>query len=287
MYLLSKGFFEDKAINREDSLLNEFINLAINRFSWDGLPYGLTSEQLEYMLINHGQLACYKSKNNGILILPCFGESFLNAYGLPTVYRIESLNGYYNDRVDIESMVLIKNNPLGTRDIDTLEVFAKRINEIEMTLDVNLFQQNIPKIILTDENSKLTAKNLIQRLKEYKLVIFGKKSLASSINSSDVLDTSAPYLLDKLQNYKNDLRSELLTFLGINNNNIVKKERLLTDEVNANNELISIMLDLMFDLRKKACEEINSKFGLNITVIKREVKESGENDNNSRGNNRE
>ena len=102
-----------------------------------------------------------------------------------------------------------------------------------------------------------------------------------------MLDTQAPYLLDKLQDYKNELRSELLTFLGINNNNIVKKERLITDEVNANNELISIMLDLMYDLRKKACEEINNKFGLNITVNKREVKEDGEVHSNSRGTDRE
>lgn len=284
---MSRNLFEDKALTRENTLLNEFINLAINRFSWENLPQGLPSERLEYMLINYGQLACYKSKNNGVLILPCFGESYLNAYGLPTKYRIESLNGYYNDRIDIEDMVLIKNNPLGTRDIDTLEVFAKRIDDIEQTLDVNLFQQNIPKILLTDENSKLTVKNLIQKLKEYKFVIFGKKSLSSNITSSDVLDTSAPFLLDKLQDYKNELRSELLTFLGINNNNIVKKERLITDEVNANNELISIMLDLMFDLRKKACEEINEKFNLNIQVSKREVKESEQIYTNTRGDNRE
>lgn len=284
---MSKHFFEDSAINREHLLLNEFINLAINRFTWSNLPYGLTSEQLEYMLINHGQLACYKSKSNGILILPCFGESYLNAYGLPTTYRIESLNGYYNDRVDIENMVLIKNNPLGTRDIDTLEVFAKRIDDIEQTLDVNLFQQNMPKMILSDENGKLTAKAIIQKLREFKFVIFAKKSLTTSINSSDVLDTSAPFLLDKLQLYKNDLRSELLTYLGINNNNIVKKERLLTDEVNANNELISIMLDLMYDLRKKACEEINNKFGLNIQVKKREVEENGQIYDITRGDNRE
>ena len=103
-----------------------------------------------------------------------------------------------------------------------------------------------------------------------------KKTLASTISKDDVLDTSAPFLLDKLQNYKNEMRSELLTFLGINNNNIVKKERLITDEVNANNELISIMIDLMFDLRKKACDEINKMYGLNINVEKREVEEVGE-----------
>jgi len=284
---LSRGIFETKATSRQELLLDEFVNLAINRFTWEDLPYGLTSEQLEWMLIRFGTLACFKSKNQGVLILPCFGESKVNVYGLPTKYRVESLNGQYTDSIDIDNIALLKNNPTGTGDIETLEIFAKRIDDIEQTQDVNLFQQNMPKIILSDENGKLTAKNLIQKLKEYKFVIFGKKSLASNIEKSDVLDTSSPYLLDKLQDYKGDLRNELLTFLGINNNNVDKKERLITDEVNANNELISIMLDLMFDIREKFCEEVKEKFSLDIKVRKREVEEIGENDLPTRGVNRE
>ena len=93
--------------------------------------------------------------------------------------------------------------------------------------------------------------------------------------------------MDKLQQQKTDLKNELLTYLGINNNNNVKKERMIVDEVNANNEYTSINLDLMFDLREKACKEINEKFGLNITVKKREVEQDGEVYNNSRGDNRE
>ena len=283
---MSRKAFEDKALSRQELLLNEFVNLAINRFTWENLPLGLTSEQLEFMLIRFGELACFKSKNQGILILPSFGESKVNVYGLPTKYRVESLNGQYSDSIDIDNLCLLKNNPTGTGDIETLEIFAKRIDDIESTQDVNLFQQNIPKILLGDENSKLTMKNVIQKLKEYKFVIFGKKSLASNIEKSDVLDTSSPYLLDKLQDYKGDLRNELLTFLGINNNNVDKKERLITDEVNANNELISIMLDLMFDLRQKFCDEVKEKFNLDIKVSKREVEKVGEIHDNTGGDNR-
>ena len=63
--------------------------------------------------------------------------------------------------------------------------------------------------------------------------------------------------------------------LGINNNNTDKKERLLVDEVNANNEFILVNIDHMYEERKKACEEINRKFGLNITVNRREVEGIG------------
>ena len=284
---MSRTQFEDKALSRYDELLNEFTNLAINRFSWENLPIGLTSEQMEFLLIRHGQLMCFNDSMYGTLILPCYGTTDINVYGLPTQYNVYGENGKYNEYISVDDGVIIRNNPLGTSDFPTLEVFAKRIDDIEMTQDVNLFQQCMPKVILADEDSKLTVKNVINQIRNFKFVITGKKSLANNISQSDVLDTSAPYILDKLQQQKTDLKNELLTYLGINNNNNVKKERMIVDEVNANNEYTSINLDLMFDLREKACKEINEKFGLNITVKKREVEQDGEVYNNSRGDNRE
>lgn len=284
---MSRHTFEDGAISRYVYLLQEFINLAINRFTWENLPIGLTTEQMEFLLINHGQLMCFNDKYYGTLILPCMGTSDINVYGLPTEYRVIGENGKYNKTINIEDGVLIRNNPLGTSDIPTLEVFAKRIDDIEMTQDVNLFQQCMPKVLLADEDSKLTAKNIINKIRKFKFVIFGKSTLVNNIKTSDVLDTSSPYVLDKLQQQKIDLKNELLTYLGINNNNNIKKERMIVDEVNANNEYTAINLDLMYDLRKKACDEINKKFGLNIKVEKREVDLIGKNYSNTRGDNRE
>lgn len=287
MFILSRNIFEDGAISRYDYLLQEFINLAINRFTWENLPPGLTTEQMEFLLIHHGQLMCFNDKYYGTLILPCMGTSDINVYGLPSEYRVMGENGKYNKTINIENGVLIRNNPLGTSDIPTLEIFAKRIDDVEMTQEVNLFQQCIPKLILADEDSKLTAKNIINKIRKFKFVIFGKSTLVNNIKTSDVLDTSSPYVLDKLQQQKFDFKNELLTYMGINNNNNIKKERMIVDEVNANNEYTAINLDLMYDLRKRACDEINKKFGLNIKVEKREVDQIGKNYDNTRGDNRE
>lgn len=283
---MSRKVFEEKALSRQDLIYNDLLNLAINRFNWTNLPYGLNTETLERLIINYGQVMCFNDSKNGLLILPCMPSSDLNIYGIATDYNVISVNGQYQKSISIDEGIIIKNNPLATSDKFTLEIFAKRIDDVEMTQEVNLFQQSVPKVILADENSKLTAKNLVQQIKDYKYVVFGKKSLASNISTSDVLDTSSPFLLDKLQDYKNTLRNEVLTFLGINNANTDKKERLITDEVNSNNDFVQINIDLMYDLRKKACEEINKKFGTNIKVEKREVN-NGEVHNNSRGDNRE
>lgn len=284
---MSRETFEEGAISRYDFLLNEFTNLAINRFTWKNLPYGLTSEQLELLLITRGQLMFFQDKMKGNLILPCYPTTDINVYGLATEYRVNAENGKYDETVSIDDGVIIKNNPLAVADMPTLEIFAKRIDDVEMTQDVNLFQQCMPKLILADEDSKLTAKSIVDKIRKFKFVIFGKKSLVNNISTSDVLDTSSPYIIDKLQQQKFDLKNELLTYLGINNNNNIKKERMIVDEVNANNEYTSINLDLMYDLRKKACDEINSKFGFNIKVEKREVEQVGANDIDTRGDNRE
>lgn len=284
---MSREVFEDSALSRYDYLLNEFKNLAINRFKWVNLPIGLTSEKLEEMLIDYGQLMAFDSGNMGIYILPCYQETDINVYGLANNYRVNGLNGKLNETVNIDNGVLLKNNPIGSADLPTLEMYAKRIDDIEMTQDVNLFQQCIPKMLLADENSKLTAKNIINQIRKFKFVVIGKKSLSSNILTSDLLDTTAPYLLENLQDYRNSKYNELLSFLGIKNANTDKKERLITSEVDSNNDNTKIYLDLMYDLRVKFCEEYNEKFGGSIKVEKREVEEYGEVYDNSRGDNRE
>ena len=140
-------------------------------------------------------------------------------------------------------------------------------------MDINLNAQKTPYVILCDEKERLTFKNILNQVNKFKYAIFGSKGL--KMNSVDVLQTNADFLLDKLQDTKNALMNELLTFLGINNSNTDKKERLLVDEVNSNNEFILVNIDHMYEERKRAVDQINSKYGLNITVEKREVEDHG------------
>ena len=83
------------------------------------------------------------------------------------------------------------------------------------------------------------------------------------------------FICDIAQIEKRKVIEEFLNAIGINNANTDKRERLNQDEVNANNEFILVNIDHMYEERKKACEEINRKFGLNITVNRREVEGIG------------
>ena len=78
-------------------------------------------------------------------------------------------------------------------------------------------------------------------------------------------DLSVPYVADKLLDDKKKIENELLTLFGLNNVGD-KKERLIVDEANANNDYINRNVDLLYKNRKLACDKINEKFGLNISV---------------------
>lgn len=262
---------EEYIADHVDILFNRFYNLALNRFTWKNLPEGLTSRKMEEMLVENGKVFFYRNDEGVLVCLPCFGTGYYNIYNEPLSYNV--IGNKYNDVVDTEKGVVIRNNARETNDRDDIMLFAERINEVELTMDLNLDGQKTPYIILCDEKERLTFKNIIKQVRKYKRAIFGTKNL--SINNITTLDTKSEYLLDKLQMHKKELMNELLTFLGINNNDVQKRERVVVDEVNANNEFILVNIDHMYDERKRAVDEINEKFGLNIIIEKREVNAIG------------
>lgn len=262
---------KEYSISHTNQLYNRFLNLAINRFTWEGLPCGIESRKIEEQLVKHGRLMFFKDDNGVLMCLPAYGTRSYDVYNEPIYYQITGNN--YSKTLDREEGVIIRNNATGSNDYDDLMLFAERINEVEQTMDINLNGQKTPFVVLCDEKERLTFKNIMNQVMKYKYAIFGSKKL--TMNNVEVLQTKSEYLLDKLQQQKTELMNELLTFLGINNNNVQKKERMLVDEVNANNDFILVNIDHMYDERKKACEEINKKFGLNISVKKREVEVNG------------
>ena len=91
----------------------------------------------------------------------------------------------------------------------------------------------------------------------------------AKLGSITTFDTKAKFMGNELMDYKKSVENELLTFLGQNNLPTDKKERLITDEANSNNQLIKSFADLQLVARQMACEAINKKYDLNISVKRR------------------
>lgn len=145
-----------------------------------------------------------------------------------------------------------------------MELFALRLYEAEQTAMVNIKAQKTPVLLLMDEKQRLTMENLYSQYEGNRPVIFGDKNSLGE-NVIKAINTQAPFIADKIIDYKKEIWNEALTFLGINNIMVDKKERLITDEANSNNELINLNLQSYLAPREEACRQFNEKFGFTGT----------------------
>ena len=145
-----------------------------------------------------------------------------------------------------------------------MELFALRLYEAERTADINIKAQKTPVLLLMDEKQRLTMENLYSQYEGNRPVIFGDKNSLGE-NVIKAINTQAPFIADKIIDYKKEIWNEALTFLGINNIMVDKKERLITDEANSNNELINLNLQSYLAPREEACRQFNEKFGFTDT----------------------
>ena len=240
--------------------------LATSLFTWknlDKIAGTGASRFLELVLYSNGRACFVKDKDVGYLALRVNPSDTFNVYELPT--EVEAWSIGYNKKYPFDEIVYIMNNELQKPTLAFMDLFAYRLYETQRTADINLNAMKTPVLIEGDTKTILTLKNVYMQYSGNTPFIFGNKQFDIS-NKLNVLKTDAPYIVDKLDLHKHEIFNEALTLLGIDNANTDKKERLITDEVESNEDLINYYLNCFYKTRKKACDEINEKFGLDISI---------------------
>ena len=243
--------------------------IATSMFEWVNLPSSMNSRYIEETLYYLGTAALLWDDNYGFINTKCASAGEINIYGLPTKVNCYSY-GYQDMRMlytglnktkDNKECIMVMNTWDRTPTCSTLELFALRLYEAERTCDVNIKAQKTPVMLVVNDTQRLTMKNLYSQYDGNEPFIFGDKDSLSA-DTLKAIRTEAPYIADKLMEYKKQIWNEALTFLGINNLSLEKKERLITDEASSNNEVINMNLQSYLVPRKEACKLFNEKFGL-------------------------
>ena len=246
---------------------NRLTELALSMFEWKNLPKTVDQRFLEMCLFSDGMCVFFEDEVLGYLGLRCMIGGRLNVYQIPTDRKAYATNGYQKE-LDGTNSVIIFNNYLHTNSMLDVEMFSKRLYNLDRAIDVNANAQKTPVLIQCDESQRLTMKNLYKQYEGNEPFIFGSKGLDA--NGLKVLQTGAPYVADKLYDLKTQIWNEALTYLGISNINVVKKERMITDEVSRNQGGTVASRYSRLESRRQACKQINEMFSLNIWVDYRE-----------------
>lgn len=240
--------------------------LALNMFTWENLPETMDSRYIENALYENGLCLVNDDKDLGLISVPCSYGANMNINGEST----EVITSGYNyvktiKYINNDNCVLIRNNDLAKATRDYIANYAERMLEVEMCIRANINQQKFPWFINATEKTKKSLQLIFDKVENFEPFILANREIMGEA-PLEVLTMSTPYVADKLNSYKYELEREILSFLSLNNN-FEKKERLLTDEVNSNNDFIHTNAMLMYKVRLQACEQINKKFGLNVRVL--------------------
>ena len=289
-------FWESAQMNNRTYLhfYDRGVELAISRFEWKNLPETIDERFLELTLFGKGAVVFFKDelldspvpivpqnvvvigndnepvyKDNltgkgSYLALPMVTNGRLDVYNKPLVRRAIANNGYNSGDLTPENSVIIYGNYLRKPIMRDIELYARWLYDVQQAMLINVKAQKTPVAILCDESERLTMMNLYKDYDGNQPFIFGTKGL--NIDGMKAISTGAPYVADKISEIKIGIWNELLTFLGINNINLVKKERLITDEVTRNQGGVQASRFSPLGMRQQAAKEINSMFGLNISV---------------------
>lgn len=243
-------------------------------FKWENLPNGIDEKWIEEFLYAEGRCMFFKHETLGLMVARCTDYGTLNPYNEPTElmpvisnFTDLKIRSYENG----SECVLIRNNDDTLPTANTIKMYAYKLAEIDRTIDVNIKAQKTPILIKCSEKQKVTLTNVYNQYRSNMPVIFGTKDL--DLADIGVLNTSAPVVFPELEIQKHNVWNECMSFLGINNANQDKRERLVDDEVEANDEQIQMFAHIMLKARQKACEDINKIFDTKITVSFRSPEE--------------
>ena len=246
--------------------------LALNRFSWRGLPPTVDERWLEMCLCEYGCALFFEDKRIGRFLVTQAGyQGRLNVYNNPTCFEPVGVNYHYKQLKAGRECIPIWDNRMRMSFKDILWQYARRLADIDKAYDVNLESLKLPTIITADPRTKLTVQNMLQQRQDGQDYIIGYDSLDPGSMFQPWPNTT-PYLLDKFVQQKTQVTNEVLGYLGIQSSGTEKKERLISDA----NEKVDVFRLSFLKARQTAATEINRLWPqLNVWVEYADAQSSG------------
>lgn len=262
-------------------MYNRFSNIAITRYEWSGLPQSVNERFLNQTLYLFGNAVFFEDPNLGYLALPCTIGNGFNIYYNPISVHAYSFN--YEKNLSEGDFVYIRNNPTATPTAISVYEYCQRMSDVIRTIDVLCKKMKQPFIVMCDEKQRQTYLNLFKNVSDNEVIVLGVKDYDIKKDMIDIKPAEITQDLSKLWDTYHSYENLLYTALGINSANTSKRERLITDEVNSNNMVVEMSIEQNIKELKTACEEINRKYKLNISVKARGIEdyvgEQGESSN--------
>lgn len=264
----------------------QLLNLTLDTYKWEGLPETCNERFLEMMLVTNGW-ACLRRGEEGIQSLGFLPKSW-NIYGEPAT---GTAFGFFGQAMNSECFVegsintnadtvFCRCNMANYPMINYIRIYAARLTDLMRSMDVCAKQLKSPYFIQCEETQVPTIQKVINDQQSNEIAIIASKML--DMDNFKVLPTNvkAESLEATREHYK-EIMNMFLMLIGISTQggNTMKAERMITAEVESNNEITNDYLFEGLYQRQKFAENCNKLFGTNISVSINETRQyQSEND---------
>jgi hypothetical protein len=237
------------------------MELSMNRFQWTGLPKEVNKRWLEMSVNFYGLSVFFRDSTlNRYMALRGGPWGNLNMMGDPVKFKVYGTDMYQKE-LGIKECVPIWGNYMRYPDWDKIAIYARRIAQMDRTIEINSLNQRTPKILRTTQNTRLSVENIVRQIHEGNPAIELDISTMDPTDLVDVLDMGIDK--DSILNMhivRTREFQECLNLLGLNSSNQDKKERLTAAETSGNDDIIAAMRATFLQARQEACDQINDMF---------------------------
>lgn len=237
--------------------------LATGMFKWKNLPETIPERCLENFLFERGFVIFFKDPVIGYLALKGTASE-RDVYGDPSLFQPISPTAFF-PIMKADEVVMIRNNYDEYPTAQTAFRYASALYDLDSTRDVNLRAQKTPYIIAGEQQEKRSLMAIFEKISRNIPAIYTPKSLTNLANKIQVLKTDAPFIAGSVQDMKVTILNEYLNMVGLAISD-EKRERRTDDEIFQFNRKANAFANTFLKPRQEACEEINRKFGLNVSV---------------------
>ena len=258
-----------KTLYNKDFYIKNFISTMLNRtqrmFKYSGLPITIPQFELEKLLQVNG--FAYVTKVDGNLYAFTGGLGGIpNEYYEPTKIAISNPYLKFNAELDIEKDgVLIKNDTFMNGLMPILQKSAVMNCDCDITLNMLATILRVQYLISgSDNKTQKNAELFLSKIKNGDMSIVGESDFTDGIKFQSF--NGNLQIVQQFIQLSQFLQAKAYNDIGIDANFNMKKERLITSEINVNEPSLLPMVENMLDERRNAVEKINAMYGANITV---------------------
>lgn len=255
----------DKAKNI--SLENEITyNKTMAMFKYHNLPNTIPCYELENLLQKNG-FACVAQVEGSLYAFDGGLGGEPDVYYRPTICTVANPALKLTRDFEIDKdCVIVKNDSNMVGLSHTIAKYNTLLAENEITMLIALINSRMNIIFSgADSATKASAEQYLNMIVQGKLGVISDNAFLESLKIQ-IGSTTRNNVFEDLIRLNQYLKAGLNNAIGLNSNSAMKKERLITAEIDVNNTALYPLIDDMLECRRTAIEKINTMFETDISV---------------------